>query len=77
MAAAEDPVVKVRLMHPDRNFDPQRLLPGHAPDLQRDLALDLAAGPDNMALKRDLGIGNRATRLPRMNSDVQLWDHGC
>ncbi|KRE89215.1 hypothetical protein ASG87_05715 [Frateuria sp. Soil773] len=35
--------MKARLMHPDRNFDPQRLLPDHAPDLQRDLALDALA----------------------------------
>lgn len=35
--------MKVRLMHPDRDFDPQRPLPDHAPDLNRDLALDVLA----------------------------------
>jgi hypothetical protein len=40
MAAQKDHAVKPLLMHPDRNFEAEHPLPGHAPILQQDLGLD-------------------------------------
>lgn len=66
--------MKARLMHPDRDFDPHQLLPDHASDLSRDLALDALsramAGGDELVFD----VSHKALLLgPALDLDTVIY----